>query len=67
MKEYEASVALPFNWSKLFAPEEFYSWAQKNNIGESDWNFDAGPAFSSPTMWFTKPEDALAFKLKFGL
>lgn len=67
MREYKASVPLPFNWSKLFAPEDFYAWTLKNNISDDDWNFTASAQIHSPTMWFKKPEDALAFKLSFGL
>lgn len=61
-------VPLTPNWSDLFTPDEFYKWAEDNKITEKDWNFTtAANSFSNPIMWFERAEDALAFKIRFGL
>lgn len=67
MKDWE-SVSLPDMWSKLFTPEDFYNWVSQNNIRDTDWSFTtASNSFSRPVMWFKKPTDALAFKIRFGV
>lgn len=64
---YKASVELPPNWSQKFEPEQFYTWAEKNKITDDEWNFTTSRAFGNPTMWFRKPEDAIAFRLTFDI
>lgn len=42
-------------------------WMKENEIADEDWNFVTTGIFGCPRFIFVHDEDAIAFKLRFGL
>jgi len=47
--------------------KEILDWMKENEIADEDWNFSTTGIVGCPKFIFVHDEDAIAFKLRFGL